>query len=64
MAILGARYGDRFQVIRELARGRRARVFLASDGVDVEAVKVHGTDHAERADLEYRIGRDLDHPIW
>lgn len=59
---LGTTYGDGFQLIRELARGTRARVFLASDGVDVEAVKIHGADHAAWADREYRIGRELEHP--
>lgn len=62
MSQIGARYGDGFQLLRELARGTRAQVFLASDGRSVEAVKVHRPSNADRADLEYRVGRTLDHP--
>ena len=62
MSRIGARYGDGFQLIRELARGTRARVFLGSDGRSVEAVKVHRPANADRADREYRVGHALDHP--
>ena len=62
MATIGARYGDGFQLIRELARGTRARVFLASDGREVEAVKIHPVGDEDRADREARVGRSLDHP--
>jgi serine/threonine protein kinase len=51
-----------YQLLRELARGARARVFLASDGRNVEAVKVHPIGDEGRADREYRVGRDLLHP--
>lgn len=62
VARIGARYGDGFQLIRELARGTRARVFLASDGRHVEAVKVHPVEHEHRAEREHRVGGALDHP--
>jgi serine/threonine protein kinase len=51
-----------YQLLRELAHGTRARVFLASDGRSVEAIKVHPVGDEARADREHRVGRDLAHP--
>lgn len=51
-----------YQLLRELARGTRARVFLASDGRNVEAVKVHPAGDEARADREHRVGCELVHP--
>jgi len=59
---IGQRYDGGFQLLRELARGAQARVYLASDGSTVEAVKVHAVGDGARADREFLIGRDLDHP--
>lgn len=62
MARIGTLYDGGFQLLRELAHGARARVYLASDGTRVEAVKVHPVGHESRADREHRVGRDLSHP--
>lgn len=61
MNILGQRIGE-LQIIRLIGKGALARVFLASDGERILAVKVfpdNGLSHAER---ELDLGRDLNHP--
>ena len=62
MSLLGTRYGAGYQLVREIARGAGAKVFLASDGRRVEAVKVFPEFETARADRELRFGADLDHP--
>lgn len=61
MSILGQRIGE-LQVIRLIGKGALARVFLASDGERILAVKLfpeNGLSHAER---ELDLGVGLDHP--
>lgn len=55
------RYG-KLQLVREIGRGAVARVFLASDGSVVKAVKLVPPAHRVRAERELAIGRGLDHP--
>ncbi len=62
MNVIGTRFGDGFQVLREIGRGALARVYLASDGTQVKAVKLVPPEHGERAERELDIGRDLHHP--
>lgn len=59
--MIGTRFGAH-QVLRQIAGGFAAKVFLASDGVDVCAVKVFAPSYEAHADREYRFGKDLDHP--
>ncbi|MDZ7800003.1 MAG: serine/threonine-protein kinase [Trueperaceae bacterium] len=61
MNLIGARFGEGYQVLREIARGAVARVYLASDGAHVKVVKVFPPEHAARADREYDIGHGLRH---
>ncbi|MFW5899253.1 MAG: serine/threonine-protein kinase [Jiangellaceae bacterium] len=61
MNLIGARFGEGYQVLRELARGAVARVYLASDGAHVKVVKVFPPAHAGRAEREYDIGHGLRH---
>lgn len=61
MSILGQRIGE-LQVIRLIGKGALARVFLASDGERILAVKVFpesGFSHTQR---ELDLGGGLDHP--
>ena len=60
--LIGARLDGGHQLVREIGRGSVARVFLASDGSDVHAVKVFPQDAVDRADREYAVGGDLRHP--
>ena len=62
MNVIGQRFGNGFQLLREIGRGALARVFLASDGRTVKAVKLFPRTFRNRADLELRYGRHLDHP--
>lgn len=62
MNLIGARFGDGFQLLREIARGASAHVYLASDGRRVRAVKVFPPGDEARADRELGFGGDLDHP--
>ena len=59
--MIGARFGS-YQILRQIAGGFAAKVFLASDGVDVCAVKVFAPSFEAHADREARFGKDLDHP--
>lgn len=58
--MIGSRFGE-FQVLRRIAGGLVANVFLASDGSEVCAVKVFSRSFADRAEREFTFGRDLDH---
>ena len=60
--IIGTVVGDGLQVLRELDRGVSSRVYLASDGKVVKALKLFKKDHAARAERELAIGSHLDHP--
>ena len=60
MNVIGQTFGL-FTVLRELASGARARVFLASDGERVKALKVFPPEQAQRAEREL-IGTGLRHP--
>ncbi len=62
MGIIGTRLDDGLQVIRELDRGVSSRVFLASDGRRVKALKLFLPENLARARRELEVGRDLDHP--
>jgi len=50
------------QVLRMLERGGSARVYLASDGRRLKAVKLFRRENAARASREYAIGHGLRHP--
>lgn len=59
--MIGTRFGAQ-QILRQIAGGLASKVFLASDGSAVCAVKVFAPTFESHADREYRFGRDLDHP--
>lgn len=59
--MIGARFGDH-QVLRQIAGGFASKVFLASDGIEVCAVKIFAPPFRERAEREFEVGKDLDHP--
>ena len=61
MNVIGQTF-DSFTVLRELASGARTRVFLASDGERVKALKVFPLEQSRRAERELSLGRDLKHP--
>lgn len=58
--MIGARFGDH-QVLRQIAGGFAAKVFLASDGLEVCAVKIFAPSFRDRAEREFEVGKDLDH---
>ena len=62
MDVIGARIPGGCQVLRQLARGAVARVFLASDGSTLKAVKLFPPEYRSRAEREFALGRGLDHP--
>ena len=62
MDVIGTRFGDGLQVLREIGKGALARVYLVSDGRVVKAVKLFPVEHRERAERELSIGQGLDHP--
>lgn len=62
MNLIGTRFGAGHQILREIARGTVAHVYLASDGRDVRAVKLFPPGRGDRADREFRFGRGLVHP--
>lgn len=62
MNLIGTRFGAGYQLLREIARGAGARVYLASDGQDVRAVKAFPIGEDARADREAAFGAGLDHP--
>ncbi len=60
--LIGSRLDGGHQLLREIGRGSVARVYLASDGRDVLAVKVFPRHAVDRADREHAAGGDLRHP--
>lgn len=61
MNVIGQHFGG-YQVIREIGQGAVARVFLASDGRKVKALKLFRPEHGARAERELMHGRNLKHP--
>lgn len=55
-------YGPGFQVLREIARGLIAHIFLVSDGQQVKVAKVFPPEYSKRAAREWRFGQQLQHP--
>ena len=62
MDVIGERFGSGFQLLREIGQGARARVFLASDGVEVRAVKLFPPELRARAEHEVHCLEAVDHP--
>ena len=62
MRVIGKRLADGLQVLRELDRGVSSRVYLASDGKRVAALKLFEPRNAARARRELEVGRGLEHP--
>lgn len=62
MRIIGTRLAGGLQVLRELDRGVSSRVYLASDGSRLAALKLFREEDAWRAERELEVGRGLDHP--
>ena len=62
MRIIGTRLAGGLQVLRELDRGVSARVYLASDGRRLAALKLFRVEDAWRAARELEVGHGLDHP--
>lgn len=62
MRVIGTRLEGGLQVLRELDRGVSAKVYLASDGKRVAALKLFRVQDAWRAARELEVGRGLDHP--
>lgn len=50
------------QLIRLIGKGAAARVYLASDGQKVKAVKVFPASGIAHAERELELGRNLEHP--
>lgn len=62
MSLIGASFGNGFRLLRQLAKGNISRVYLASDGRSLKAVKLFPESHAERARRELALGGGLEHP--
>lgn len=62
VGIIGSRLEDGLQVIRELERGVSSRVYLASDGRRLKALKLFKPENLRRAQRELLFGQGLDHP--
>ncbi len=62
MDVIGTRFGEDLQVLREIGKGAVARVYLVSDGRRVKAVKLFPVARRRRAERELEIGHVLDHP--
>lgn len=62
VAIIGSKLEGGLQVIRELERGVSSRVYLASDGKRLKALKLFKPENLRRAQRELLVGRGLDHP--
>ncbi len=62
LRIIGTRLAAGLQVLRELDRGVSSRVYLASDGKRLAALKLFREQDAWRAARELEVGRGLDHP--
>ena len=61
MDVLGRQLGD-LQLIRLIGKGAAARVYLASDGKCVKAVKVFPAAAEKQAERELELGGSFDHP--
>ncbi len=63
VAIVGAVLEGRYRVIRPIARGAVATVYLTFDRYGTPyALKVFPPGYRARAEREWRVGRRLDHP--
>ena len=63
MAIVGAVLLDRYRIIRPIARGSLATVYLCFDRHGTPyALKVFPRGRSDRADREWKIGQQLSHP--
>lgn len=63
MSLPGRIILDEYRVIRPIARGAVATVYLALNGKgEPFAVKVFPEGYAARADREWQVGRTLNHP--
>jgi len=60
--IIGTLLEGGLQVLRELDRGVSARVYLASDGKRLAALKLFRVEDSWRAARELEVGSALDHP--
>lgn len=60
--MIGTRLPGGLQVLRELDRGVSSRVFLASDGRRLAALKLFEPRNAARARRELAVGQGLQHP--
>ena len=61
MDIIGTQVAG-LTILQEAAKGARSRVFLASDGEMVRALKVFLPEYAHHAERELELGRSLSHP--
>lgn len=62
MNVIGERFGNGFQILRQIARGAISHVYLASDGVSVKVVKLFPPEKRSRAQRELELGGSLTHP--
>jgi serine/threonine protein kinase len=60
--VIGERFGNGFQILRQIARGAISHVYLASDGVSVKVVKLFPPEKRARAQRELELGGNLSHP--
>ena len=60
--VIGTRFGEGLQVLREIGKGAVARVYLVSDGRLAKAAKLFPPEYRQRAERELSIGHGLDHP--
>lgn len=61
MDIIGTQVAG-LTILQEAAKGARSRVFLASDGEVVRALKVFLPEYAHHAERELELGQSLSHP--
>lgn len=61
MSLIGASF-ENYVILREIAKGALSRVYLASDGKLVKAVKVFPEAQHRRATHEFELARALEHP--
>jgi len=62
MGVIGTRLADGDLVVHEVGRGARARVYLVSDGERRRALKLLRAGDEARAEHEYAVAREFDHP--
>lgn len=60
--MIGRKLDNGLQVLREIARGTVARVYLLSDGAHVKAAKLFPAAYRQRAERELALGQNLNHP--